>query len=149
LVTVWSVTSTVTGGDETPLTVALYCVLRSGVTVNENDPSAAVVVLATAATSVKGYGLAYSTTDAPAGAADGAAPDSFTGCPPATAEGIAAKLVVDAAAGDWSKAANAPVGTAKNPVMTTAANPLASIGKLYGSRARPRSPAPPHPPILR
>ena len=100
LVTVGPVTSTVTGGDETPLTVAVYCVLRSGVTVNENEPSGAVVVLATAVTALKGYGLAYSSTEAPAGAADGAVPDSVDGCPLATVKGPAVKLVVDVP-GDW------------------------------------------------
>lgn len=89
------VTSTVTGGDDTPVTVALYRVSRSGVTVNENEPSGAVVVLATAVTALKGYGLAYSSTEAPGGAADGAIPDSVAGCPLATGEGLAVKLVVD------------------------------------------------------
>jgi len=133
LVITCPVTSTVTGGDGTPLTVAVYRVLRSGVTVNENDPSAAVVVLATAVTAVKGYGLAYSSTDDPAGAADGAAPDSVAGCPPATVDGLAVKLVVDVP-GDWCEAASAPVGTTMNAATMIAATTRASIPELYGSR---------------
>jgi hypothetical protein len=83
-----------------PPTVALYRVLRSGMTVNENEPSAAVVVPATAVTAVKGYGLAYSSTGAPAGAPDGSVPDSIAGWPLATAARLTVKLIVDVP-GDW------------------------------------------------
>ena len=132
LAIIFPVTSTVTGGDEIPLTVALYRVLRSGVTVNENDPSAAVVVPATAVTAVNGYGLAYSSTDEPASAPDGALPDSVAGSPLATVAGRTVKLVADVP-GDWYEPASAPVGTANNAATTIAATTLASIRELYGS----------------
>ena len=134
LATIRPVTSTVADGDETPLTLAVYLVLRSGVTVNENVPPRAVVVLATAVTALKGYGLAYSSTEAPAGSEDGAVPDSVDGRPLETVDGLAVKPVVDVPGVGW-EAASERAGTASNPATTIAAIPFASIPELYGHRA--------------
>lgn len=103
--------------------------LRSGATLNENEPSGAVVVLATAATALNGYGLAYNSTGAPAGAPDGAVPDSVDGRPLAIDEGRAVKLTGEIP-GAPSEAASAPAGTARTAATTIAAAPLRQTPKL-------------------